>query len=454
MKTKRRALLIGGLALLFILVMPFALFPPRPILVGPVAPQISAGDGHAVALMADGRIYGWGRNDFGQAGFGQCVTQWLSPRIFLQRGSNWVKIATGDNHSLAIRPDGSLWSWGRNDFGQMGIGRYDTTTSDSGMPSMRPSPIRVGSDTNWVAMAAGVLYSVALKSDGSLWSWGGNWAGQLGNGTTNRLVALFSNYELASQAPKTNCPVQVGADRDWVAIAAGAEHLLALKSNGSLWGWGRNDCGQLGDGTVEYRAQPTQIGTETNWADVAAGGGFTGGHSVALKRDGSLWVWGNYRPKASPQIVMGAATATRPTRLGADNDWKQIVAGDGFTLAIKSDGSLWAVGLDCSGVLGKVNGTINTMTRIGNRNDWVAAAIEGVGYYGGRDAYCTYGLEADGTLWVWGNNLRRPMNKHVQEVQALLAKIGIKADWLNPRIPRPARFLELGRQTIPKAPPP
>jgi alpha-tubulin suppressor-like RCC1 family protein len=143
---------------------------------------------------------------------------------------------------------------------------------------------------------------------------------------------------------------------------------------------------------------------------------------------------------------MNATMATRPTRLGTDNDWRQIVAGDGLTLAIKKNGSLWALGLDCSGVLGKPNVTLNQLSRIGKGTDWVGAAVEGVGYYGGRDSYCTYGLKADGTLWAWGSNLRRPVNKHVQKVQIWLAKIGIKAAWLNPRIARPARLRELGVQ--------
>jgi alpha-tubulin suppressor-like RCC1 family protein len=126
----------------------------------------------------------------------------VSPRIFQQRGSNWVKIATGDNHSLGIKSDGSLWAWGRNDFGQMGIGRYDSLLSPAGMPIMRPQPVRVGLETNWAAVGGGVLFSVALKTDGTLWTWGGNWAGQLGDGASHSLCPLFSNSIMRSSAPK------------------------------------------------------------------------------------------------------------------------------------------------------------------------------------------------------------------------------------------------------------
>lgn len=418
----------------------------RPARSGLPVPQIAAGDGHAVALLAGGRLYGWGRNEFGQSGgFGPGLAHWISPRVYPQRTTNWVRIAAGDNHSLAIKSDGSLWAWGRNDYGQTGTGRYDEVTSASGMPNMHPTPTRVGVDTNWMAIAAGVCFSAGLRTDGTLWTWGANWAGQLGDGATNRLCALFQDFDFASHAPKTNRPTMVGKDRDWSAIACGAEHVLSLKSDGSLWAWGRNDCGQLGDGTTEYRNRPTRVGNDTDWSTIAAGGGFTGGHSVALKRDGSLWIWGNYRPQAATRTVMNAAMSTVPRRLGTDTDWAAIAAGDGLTLAIKKNGTFWAIGLDCSGMAGKPNATLSQLTQIGTGTDWIAAAAEGVGYYGGRNGYCTYGLKSDGTLWVWGGDLRPAPNKHLQKLQAWLLRFGIKATWLNRPLARPARLLDPAR---------
>jgi hypothetical protein len=108
MKARVPRLAVWAIALLLALIVFWIFLTGRPVIVGPVVPQIAAGEGHALGLLANGNVYGWGRNEFGQAGFGRTITQWVSPRIFQQRGSDWVKIATGDNHSLGIKSDGSL----------------------------------------------------------------------------------------------------------------------------------------------------------------------------------------------------------------------------------------------------------------------------------------------------------------------------------------------------------
>ena len=143
------------------------------------------------------------------------------------------KIAAGDDHTIALRSNGTLWAWGWNGYGQVG----DGTTTD------RHSPVQIGSDTNWVAIAAGDWHTIALKSNGTLWSWGSNGLGQLGDGTTTN----------------KNRPVQIGSDPTWVAIAGGYYHTIALKSNGTLWAWGWNGYGQLGDGTNIDKNSPVPI---------------------------------------------------------------------------------------------------------------------------------------------------------------------------------------------------
>jgi len=128
---------------------------------------------------------------------------------------------------------------------------------------------------NWKgadAVSAGTAFTLIIGIDGSLWGWGLNTYGQLGDGTDVR----------------RRTPVQIGVSTDWVDVAAGRDHSLALKSDGSLWSWGRNNNGRLGDGTNSERNTPVQVGTSTDWADVAAGRV----HTLAIKTDGSLWAWG------------------------------------------------------------------------------------------------------------------------------------------------------------------
>ena len=403
---------------------------------GPVTPQIAAGDGHTLALSADGHLYAWGRNEFGQIGFESPIGNWLTPRIIQKKGTDWVKIGVGDNHSLAIKSDGSLWAWGRNDFGQLGLGQV------SGIEKMRPSPTRIGNETNWSAVAGGVLFTIALKKDGTIWGWGGNWVGQLGDGSTD-LLPIMDGYEKASKRMVSK-PQQIGHDLNWTAIAVGGEHVLALKKDGSLWGWGRNDFGQLGDGTSSHRSTPVRIGTGTNWAMIVAGGGFSGGHSAAIKTDGSLWVWGDYCPKVAAQYVEKIEGQITPLRLGDENDWQCVSAGDGFTMATKKNGTLWIIGQDLTGMSGKRMSALKQLTRIKPNNKWATAAAEGNGYYGGRNLYYSYALDQDGVLWIWGSQLSRTPGKLVARIGGWITKLHISNRFGKTTKKSPAELIELG----------
>jgi peptidoglycan/xylan/chitin deacetylase (PgdA/CDA1 family) len=327
-------------------------------------PQHAGGSDFSLVLKPDGSIWASGLNDYGELGVGDNTVRIVATRV--GTGSDWVAVACGDYHALALRADGSLWSWGANSFGQLGLGDTD----------QRVEPTRVGGDTDWVAIAGGDRHSLALKADGSLWSWGQNTYGQLGLGDTdNRLT-----------------PTRVGSDTDWVSIVCGAEHSLAIKDRGTLWAWGRNLHSQLGLGDTATRLTPTRVGNDRDWAVVGA----SDEDCRALKTDGTLWAWGwnNFG-----QLGFGdTTTRSVPTQVGTDTDWAEIACGDDHTIATKTGGGLWAWGANSFGNLG----TGDTVayyapTKISDDTDWTNLSC-------GDDDSAAF--KPDGALWRWGSNIQ------------------------------------------------
>ena len=235
--------------------------------------------------------------------------------------TNWAGVAGGDGHALAIKDDGSLWAWGLNADGQLGLG--DT--------AQRSSPVQVGSDTDWDGIATGMDFSAAVKAGGTLWTWGANDRSQLGLGDTVQRLS----------------PQQVGAGSDWASVQCGDEDAMALTSGGALWSWGFNSYGQLGVGDTAIRTEPTRVGTDADWVEFARGDD----HAVAIKTDGSLWTWGdnNYG-----QLGLGTSdTGAHPTpaQVGSATDWSRVLCGDDFTTALRPGDELWGCGDNTSGDL-------------------------------------------------------------------------------------------------------
>lgn len=294
--------------------------------------EVIAGNHYSLALKSNQSFWGWGRNHHAQFGNGYNKNV-LQP--VLQTGP-W-KMATSstgsyNSHTLAIKEDGTLWAWGPNNDGQ--LGDYTTTS--------HPLPNQVGTDTTWLTVSNGFHFSLGIKEDGSLWAWGRNSRGQLGLGS--------------GIGTKKN-PTHVGTDTTWWKVSCGAEFSLALKTDSTLWAWGYNFSGQIGNGSSGSSATvytPIQIGTDSNWVDIATGYE----HSIALRADSTMWSWGDDgygQLGRSGNYLFPAQVDT--------NEWLEIACGGLHTLAIQADSSLWAFGRNLYGQLG-TGGTANSSTPI------------------------------------------------------------------------------------------
>jgi alpha-tubulin suppressor-like RCC1 family protein len=263
---------------------------------------------------------------------------------------------------------GQLWSWGGGGNGQLGTG---STVN-------RSSPVQVGSLATWKYLSSGV-YCVgqAIKSDNTMWAWGLNDAGQLGQGnTTGR-----------------SSPVQIGTD--WASPVVGSQYvygrsMAAVKTNGTLWVWGKNNVGQLGLGNTTYYSSPKQVGSDTNWLSVSA----THDSMVAVKTNGTIFSWG---ANGKGQLGLGNTTTySSPKQIGSGVSWAKLVMGRQMCVGIKTDGTLWTWGWNLRGALGLGNSTdYSSPKQVGSLATWRFAS-------GGN--FHTMAIKTDGTLWGWGGN--------------------------------------------------
>ncbi len=318
---------------------------------------------HTLFLKTNGTIWSVGRNNFGQLGDGTIVLQNTPVQVGVD--TDWKDVVAGYGTSFGLKTDNSLYAWGRNNHAQFGNGKNES--------KLQP----IVNHSNWKLAITSSGYqnghTLAIKDNGTLWGWGQNNDSQLGNGLSYVHSLL---------------PIQVGNDSIWSNVTGGFHFSIGVKTNGTLWGWGRNGRSQLGIPGSFGHDFPTQIGVDSNWLMVAAGSEFV----LGLKSNGTLWAWGyNY----DGQIGNGTTTtATAPTQIGTDSNWTFITAGDHHSMALKSDSTLWTWGDDGDGQLGR-SGNRYLPTQVGT-DKWITI---------GAGGFHSLGVKSDSTLWAWGENL-------------------------------------------------
>jgi alpha-tubulin suppressor-like RCC1 family protein len=328
-------------------------------------------------------LWGFGSNASGSLGLDSTINRSSPTQISVLE--TWKDISSAEDTTIGIQKNGTIWFWGRNSRGNSGI-----TT-----PTSASSPTQIGTLSNWSSVSVSPVHSVAVKSDGTLWSWGYNLHGQLGgNNTTSR-----------------SSPVQVGSSTSWSKVSTSGwvsaftlyGFTMAIGSNGTLWSWGTNvreianipgeapARGILGLNNTIFRSSPTQIGSSTDWEDVSCGDI----HSLAIKTNGSLWAWGYGGRYGLLGLNVGPLMhRSSPVQVGSLTDWNGISAGQRFSLATKTDGTLWSWGRGNSGQLGLGN-TANrsSPTQIGSLTNWRSAKACEIH---------SVAVKSDGTLWTWG----------------------------------------------------
>ena len=310
-------------------------------------------DSHVVVVRDDGTAWAWGRNGFRQLGYTPTTTDSRIP-VQSQEFDDIIAVAAGGLHTVALRDDGSVWAWGSNFHGQLGDGTNESSV-------LRRDPVQVEGLSDIIAVAAGESHSVALRSDGTVWAWGSNREGQLGDGSTT----------------EQHSPVQVRGLSNITSIAAGANHTVALRNDGIIWAWGRNLDHQLGDTTtILERTTPVQVQGIDDVIYITA----SDTHTLALRGDGSVW-WSTREGFVQQQNR---------------NDITAIAQGRAHTVTLREDGTVWSWGRNNYGQLG--DGT----TRDGDVS--VQALDDVVAIAAAGDS--TIALRSDGTVWAWGSNER------------------------------------------------
>lgn len=347
--------------------------------------EVSSGFDHSMAIHTNGSLWAWGSGNLGQLGDGGNLNR-FKPVVIAVPGK-WKRIRCGNAFTLGVKEDGSLWSWGDNSNGVLGNGNRVSSNI----------PIQIGRGFDWEEIAAGNDHCLALKKDGSLWAWGRNDHGQLGDQTTDDVLQ----------------PKQIGVSKNWNALAAGKYYSMALGDDGTLWTWGRNSSGQLGDGSYKDKTAPVKIGTYTDWIQIACSP--FDEHSAALRSNHSLWLWGN---NAQGQLGDGTIKSRNvPEQLStgmAKAIWVDVHLGYHNSFAIHDNGSehfLFAWGDNSSGMFGDGTKTDRLTPELSALNKNIPHIAPGYSH--------VVAQLADSSLWSWGSNASGRLGLGLQDAERL-----------------------------------
>jgi len=339
---------------------------------------VSSGDYHTCGIKVDDTLWCWGQNTEGKLGVGDESDQFglgdrASPTQESTLGENWRTVVAGQSHTCAIKRDDSLWCWGSNSFGQLGDGNAGDTVT-----LVDPTEVQPG--TKWSNAALGSDHTCGVRDDSTVYCWGKNNSGQLGLG----------NF---TDDGSFTVPTEVSGHEDWILVEAGSAKTLGLKDDRTVWEWGLKSGGSS---TVEVN-RPQQVGSASDWESLSAHGG---GHACGLRTGNTLWCWGsdNQYGQMGTGILLGNTSPVQETTL--NSDWLSVDAGHFSTCAIDSANSLWCWGYNNNGNLGTgESGPLTNKSQptavLPDRTDW-STVTTGVSH--------TCGLTFDGELWCWGGN--------------------------------------------------